>query len=205
MSLPQIVIIHDDWNERSPLVEELKEKYGEDNVKFIKNSQEGINYILQAPVRKTIVILDYNFKTGEPSGGEVFKKIREKSALIYVIIVTKSQYKNIDSNDLVEFVNNHALAIARPSDDYTKISALVDSAKDHLDVRADIILEEWINNKTDEERKQPYLALYDGKQYSLNDLLTNIRQQTKLGKTFTQDVLGLAIDLIMKKMTQKND
>jgi len=200
----QIVIIHDDWNENSPLVEEMKEKYGSENVTFIKHSQQGIDYLMKAPVRKTVVILDYNFKKGEPTGGTVFQKIREKSALIYVIIVTRSQYNSIAADDLVQFVNNHALAIARPSDDYTVISQLVETATHELALRADVILEEWISERPEDERTKPYLALYDGKVYSLNDILNNIRTQSELGINFTKNVLGLAVDLVMKKMGQKD-
>lgn len=202
MSLPQIVIIHDDWDENYPLIISLKEKYGEENVVFIKNSQAGIDYIVQTPTRKTIVILDYKFKTGEPTGGEVFKKIREKSALIYVIIVTKNQPRDIDPNDFVEFVNSHAIAIADSNKDYTHTLDLVATALKHLSYRADIILEEWILEKNEEERNKPYMATYNGKIYSLNEILQNIRQQTRFGEEFTNNVLGLAIDLVMKKQKE---
>jgi hypothetical protein len=109
MSEPTIVVIHDDWNEKHPVVVELKERFGDNNVIFINESQKGIDYLFKLPPRKTIVLLDYNFKTGEPSGGDVFRKIREKSSLIYVIIITKSQTKDIRAEDMLQFVNNHAV------------------------------------------------------------------------------------------------
>jgi hypothetical protein len=203
MSNPKIIVIHDDWTESTPIVVELKERFEDENVIFIRESQKGIEYILNyAPARKTIVLLDYNFKTGEPSGGEVFKKIRKKSSLIYVIIITKSQFKDIKTNDFVEFVNNHALAIANPGDGYTDIMKLVDVAKHQLDTRADIIIEEWINSKPMDIRDKPYLKLYDGKQYSLNQILENIRQQTDVGKEIEINILDLAISMVMQKFEQ---
>mgnify|MGYP003575390715 CR=1 FL=1 len=204
MTLPHIVIIHDDWNEKSPIVVHLKEKYGSDNVKFLKQSQQGIDYVMEAPMRKTIVLLDYNFKSGEPTGGEVFRKIREKSSLIYVIIVTKNQNKDINTDDFVEFINNNALAIARPSDGYSEITDLVEKAQHQLDVRADIIIEEWIASKPENERNTPYMTLSNGKVYSLNDMVDNIRNQTELGKEIERDILSLAIKLIMEKLSPDN-
>jgi hypothetical protein len=204
MVSPHIVIIHDDWNENYPLVLELREKYGDDNVKFLKHSQAGIDYLMQAPTQKTIVVLDYNFKTGEPTGGDVFKKIRQKSSLVYVIIVTKSRPKDISPDDFIEFVNNHALAIAQPSGDYTEISRLVEIAIQQLEMRADVILEEWIVEKSAEDREKPFMALADKRIYTLNEILENIRQKTPLGDEITKDILGLAIDLVLKKMNTGN-
>lgn len=204
MSNINIVIIHDDWNESTTAIVELKDIYGDQNVVLIKQSEKGIQYILDMPPRKTIVLLDYNFKTGEPTGGEVFRKIREKSSLIYIIIVTKSEFRDIKIDDFVEFVNNHALAIARPNHGYMDIINLVDVARHQLDVRVDVILEQWISEKSKEDLDKPYLTSYDGKQYSLGELLYNIRQQTKIGKEFEVNILKLAIELVMKKF-QKHD
>lgn len=205
MIQPQIIVIHDDWTETTPIIVELEEVYGKENVTFIKESQKGIEYISTAQTRKTIVVLDYNFKTGEPSGGDVFKKIREMSSLIYVIIVTKSQPKDIKPTDFIEFVNNHALAIANPSDGYSDIIKLVEKAEHELSVRADVIIEEWITGKSNDAREKPYLVVLDGKQYSLNEILENIRKQTKVGKEFERNILDLAIDLVMQKFDKKDD
>lgn len=201
---PHIVIIHDDWTIKTPTVQALIEEYGSDSVTFINESQKGIDFILENPSRKTIVLLDYGFKTGEPTGGEVFRRIREKSLLIYIIIITKNQNKDIDPDDFFEFVNNHALAIAKPSDVYTEILKLVDLAINQLQNRADVIIEEWINTKSEIERQKPYLALSDQRIYSLDELLVNIRKQTVIGKEITGSVLSLAIELVMKKLGQKD-
>lgn len=202
MTDPNIIVIHDDWNERHPVIIELKEKYGDENVKFINESQKGIDFLLNIPPRKTIVLLDYNFKTGEPSGGDVFRKIREKSSLVYVIIITKSQTKDIRADDMLQFVNNHALAIANPNDGYVDLIKLVDTAKHQLDMRADILIEEWISKKGSEDLDKPYLRLTDGNVYSLNEILSNIRMQTDLGKQIEANILGLSIDLVMNKFSK---
>jgi len=199
MHFPEIIVIHDDWTDNTPIIVELREIYGDTNVRFIKESQKGIDYMMSAQTRKTIVLLDYNFKSGEPSGGEVFKKIRERSSLIYVIIVTKSQPKDIRSWDFIEFVNNHALAIANPGDGYTEIIQLVDMARHKLDMRVDVILEEWISDKPVSERDSPYLKIFGAKQYSLNEILDNIRHETDIGKEIEKNILDLAISLVMEK------
>ena len=59
-----------------------------------------------------------------------------------------------------------------------------------------------INNKS---KERPYIITMDGKQYSLNDILKACRCQDELGLIFTQKLLRLTIDLLMRNKERFND
>lgn len=201
----KVVVIHDDLTEKDPLLVVLKEKYGQTNVLLLKKSQDGINYISENLSQKMIVILDLNFKPGEPSGIEVFQDIRSKTALVYVIIMTASDLNSINNEDLIKFINNDALAFEYSTSDYTKIVSLVDKAAHQLEVRVDSVLEEWIANQKPEDRDKTYLTTRDGKQYTLNNILSSIRHQEPLGQHLERNILKLAVDLLSRQKTSLDD
>src|SRR5690606_13001127 len=85
----KIVVIHDDMDDDYPLIVMLKDKYSDENVIFFKHSQEGLNYVLENLGKKMVVLLDKNFKDKDDiSGLKVFEKIREKTALVYIVLIS---------------------------------------------------------------------------------------------------------------------
>ena len=147
-----------------------------------------------------VILLDKNFYDGkEKSGIKVFEEIREKTALVYVILTSVSKLSEFDDDSLKSLINYDLFGFISFTSDYMEIVSLIRKAVDNLDLRIDAVIEEWISEKSDEERSKPYLAMYDAKVYSLNDLLLNIRKQTEFGKIVIKDILSLAIDLAMKK------
>ena len=201
----QIVVIHDDISELDPLIVELEIKYGKDNVKLIRKSQEGVDYVLNNLSKKMIVILDLNFKANEPTGVEVFEDIRKKTSLVYIIIWTASDLNNIHSEDLIKFINNDALAFEYSTADYTRMLELVEKAANQLDIRIDTILEEWICKQKQEEREKAFILMKGGKILSLNDILESIRQRTHDGVKMEKNILKLAVDLLARQKRELND
>lgn len=204
-SIPKIVVIHDDLTESDPLLVTLRDEFKDENVVLYKKSKEGLEYIIENISKKTIVILDLNFKAGEPSGVDVFEEIRKRTSLIYVIIMTASNLNNIDNKDLVKFINNDALAFFYSTADTKAIVELVKKSIYQMEVRVDSVIEEWIVKKPESERTQPFIQTQHGKTYTLNDILNGIREQSEIGKELEKNILKLAIDLLMRKKENLND
>lgn len=201
----EIIIIDDSFNIFDPLVIELRDKFPEANVSVFNNPIEGLDYIFKNLSKKIIVLLDYNFKTGEPKGHDILLKIREKTSLVYVIIMTAKQFSSIPHEELIDFVNNDALAVVQNTVEMNDILKLVSKAVHSLNSRVDCILEQWIYNHTDDEKKELYLTTTNGTQLTLEDILKEIRLQTEFGKKMERNILLLAIDLLTRGKKQLNN
>lgn len=199
MNTIKIVVIHDGLiPDVDPILIEMKTKFGTDQVIHFANSNEGLDYVLKNLDQKMIVLLDMNFSKGELSGIEVFKDIREKTALVYIILITADEVIKIKNEDLITLINHDAFALESVTADYTKIISLVQNAAHKLDARVDAVLEDWIAKQPPEKREKPYLTAADGNSYSLNDILKSIRQQTEIGKEMERNILKLAIELLTR-------
>ncbi|KAA6318472.1 hypothetical protein EZS27_031526 [termite gut metagenome] len=185
-----------------PLVVELRENFSEANVSVINNPEDGLNFVLSNLSKKIIVLLDYNFKTGQPKGHDILLKIREKTSLVYVIIMTAKQFSTISHEELVDFVNNDALAVVQNTVDTEEILKLVSNAAQQLSVRVDCVLEQWISNHSEDKQNEPYLTTTSGKTYTLKDILMEIRQQTKFGRKMERNIMMLAVDLLTRGKKQ---
>jgi hypothetical protein len=205
MNKTEIIIIDDNFDMFDPLVVELRENFPEANVSVINNPEEGLNFVLKNLSKKIIVLLDYNFKTGQPKGRDVLLKIREKTSLVYVILMTAKQFSTIPHEELVDFVNNDTLAVVQNTVDTSEILKIVSKAEQQLSVRVDCILEQWISNHSDDEQNEPYLTTTSGKTYTLKDILTEIRQQTEFGKDMERNIMMLAVDLLTRGKKQIDD
>ena len=166
----QIVVIHDELAETSPLIISLKDEFGDDNVILYKKSSVGLRYILENISKKTIVLLDWDLGTGEPNGTKVLEQIRDETSLIYVIIVS-AYFDKIPSKDYIKFINNDALAIISLTSDISEKINLIKKAQNQLNRRVDVVLEEWLSRLSPEERSKPYLTTKSGKTLTFIDIL----------------------------------
>ncbi|MBC7748369.1 MAG: hypothetical protein H7Z76_07310 [Methylotenera sp.] len=205
-TLTKIVVIHDGLIPKvDPLLVELQLKFGLDEVIHYENSNDGLDYVLNHLNQKMIVILDMNFSKGELTGLQVFKNIREKTALVYIILITADEVIKIKNEDLIFLINHDAFALEGVTSDYLKIISLVENASHKLDARVDAVLEDWITKQSEEKRAKPYLKTKDGKTYTLDNILESIRQQTAIGKQMERNILKLSVDLLTRQKTKLDD
>lgn len=205
MNNTEIVIIDDSFDMFDPLVIELKEHFPAANVTVKNNPDEGLRFVLANLSKKIIVLLDYNFKTGQPKGHDILLKIREATSLVYVIIMTAKQFSTIPHTELVDFVNNDALAVVQNTVDTAEILKLVSKAAQQLSVRVDCVLEQWISNHSEDEQNEPYLTTTTGETHTLKDILREIRQQSAIGQKMERNIMMLAVDLLTRGKKQVNN
>lgn len=203
---PKVIVIHDDIADDSPIMVMLKEKHGDENVLLIKHSQEGLDYVLANLGTKMIVLLDKNFYGNkEISGIRVFEKIREKTSLVYVILITVSKITELDDDELKMLINKDLFKFESFTSDYTTILSLVDEAIQNLNLRIDCVIEEWIMRHPEEARNKSLINFKDGRSYSMNEVLKSIREQTELGLSFEKSLLNLAIEIFSRQKLINND
>ena len=65
-------------------------------------------------------------------------------------------------------------------------------------------LSEWILAHSEEEQNKPYLSTA-GENYTLRDILTEVRNQTDLGRRIERGIILLAIELFARNKKLLND
>ena len=200
-----IIVIDDNLKETDPLLVQLKLTFKEAEIVLIRNAKDGLDYILNNLNNKMIVLLDYDMGANEPNGTEIFTRIREKTSLLYVIIITAKLIDEITHKELVTYINKDALAIIDKTVSLEEKIKVVQNAAHSLDVRVDSILEQWVIKHSKYEQDEPYMTTVSGKVYTLKEVLTEIRQGTDLGKSLERKILLLAIDLLTRGKKQIDD
>lgn len=193
-----IVVIHDDIKKYSVLITKLKESF--EKVEIIDDPHDGISYVVDHLAEKIIVVLDIDFGEDEINGYDVLKKIRERSYLVEVIILSA---RDLPNEGMLEHINQ---LFGLKAFDYVirgkpkwqdKLQESILRAKTEIENSIDSTIEDWIlKNKNDKDK--PVYITTNGDSYSLNDILNEIRLQTIIGKDFTRKMNSLTIDLLLR-------
>lgn len=191
----KILFLDDDQKLKEDSISwELKDKFGEDNVIHITSASEGLGFIKNNLESNLIVLLDIQFPKNEMDGHQLLSEIKDISQLIPVIL-----FSGVDENDesFSDFINNHAFGFISKTATSEEILTKIDEAVSHLKSSLDNTIEDWIIAK-EEDKDKPVYFTADGKSYSLNQILTEIRNQTEVGKAFSQRLNQLTIDLLLR-------
>ena len=187
-----IIIIDDDESLKDDdLLFELEQSYN--IVVLLSTPKAGVEYIEQHLSNKNIVVSDYRFADNE-TGRDVLIQIRELSQTMPVILWTANSDKITEIND---FINNHTFAIV-PKAPYSLLMDKIKQAEISLDNSIEGALEEWILMQK-AQGDIPYLLTIGGRDYTLNELLNEIRLNTEFGQKFVKDLNMLTIDLLLRR------
>ena len=193
-----IIVIDNDFQEDDPLIVKLRQSYN--NVHLFGNPEDGIGYIESNLNQKNIVLLDILFPSNEPDGHEILRKIRDISYLIPVIIWSGL----VESNETFsDFINLKTFKFIKKNTPFTDIISAIKEAELELETSLEGALEEWI--ELHGQRDEPILVTSSGKEYSLNDILKEVRMQTEFGAGFEKRLLKLTIDLLMRGKEKVDD
>lgn len=188
----QIIIIDDELLAHHPLIIKLQQYF--EIVKLYKKATEAIALIRKQLGEKMILILDMKL-SGNEEGYHVFSELRELSYQVPVIVWTGISKENGDFFDMIN------LKPYATRDKTTKIEEMVGLVREaDADIKYSLsnALEKWLKEQPG-NHDTPYLISTGGKEYSLNDILNEVRKDTPRGKEFTQDLVNLTIELMAKK------
>lgn len=186
-----ILIIDDDFPKDDPLVIKLEKIYQK---VIVLQPTEALDYIENNLNKSILVLLDVSMPH-HLNGHQVLEKIRQKSHLIPVIIFTAVHEEEETFSD---FINNRASGFISKDASSEDIIQLVNKVVVESENQIDNALEDWIEKQPDDKKNKPFISGPDGKMYSLNQLLTEIRLQTPFGKDMSGKIIKLTIDLLSR-------
>ena len=187
-----IVIIDDNITHETPPYDDLKNKFKK--IISFKKIKNGLIYLNNNLQEKKIVILDYQFPEDKDGGLKILKEIRKKSFLTPVILLTDGKI----SKDKYPKLINNKLDIYAKKGEGDDIEEKIFEAEKKLNNNVAVALEEWISVQEKEKREQPYTISASGEEYSLNEILTEVRKETDFGQNFIKDLNALTIHLLLK-------
>jgi DNA-binding NtrC family response regulator len=200
-SKTRIVIIDDDPRfKNDPFILEARELFEE--VIFFDDPNQGLNYIQDNLYNRMIVILDLAFPELLPNGHRILQLIRDRSFLIPVIIWSA---RDEDKEEFADLIKNRAFSFIKKTASSEEIINEIINAEESINLNIDVALEEWIGAHSKEQKEIPYILTAEGTKLNMNELLLEIRTQTKFGKHISKSILKLTIDLLARNKEKLND
>jgi DNA-binding NtrC family response regulator len=167
-----------------------------ENIIFEEKTSDALSYIKENLSNKIIILLDIAFSTNQMDGIKFLEELRSLSKIIPVIIWSGKD--NITEDEYKRIINDTTFAFLTKGVSSEEIVETLSKADDYLNSKVDSAIESWLENHSDEEKNKPFLATSDGRSYSMNDLLREIRMQTKFGQSLSMDINKLTLDLLFR-------
>lgn len=192
-SISKILVIDDILPPTDPLLFKLRMLY-KDAILF-SSKDDALSYLNEEHLsERNIIILDYKFDGQSYTGTHILEKIRKKSLLIPVILWTATQ-DNIEDYPVI--INEGIFSVVSQNNSellYEKIA----EADRQLNNSIEGAIEEWINIHPENEKNSIFLTSSSGEEYTLLDLLKEIRLQSPVGQKFEKSIVKLTIDRLMR-------
>ena len=180
-----IIVVDDTMGEKDPFIVELKLDYQKTaNVSYFTKVDDAMTFVDEHMSERMIIIMDCRFGSVW-QGVDAVIKLREKTSLVYVIMISANNVNQLSSNDIMSLINTENIFfikntdIAGAKEKINKIRAL-------WNVRFDCVLEQWLIRHPEDNGKEAFSEASTGKTYTWEDILVELRKQTPVGKSFEQ-------------------
>ena len=181
----KVVFIDDNLKKglREPFVNSIKKLRPEIEPSVFINPEEGLGFVLENLNSRMIVFVDCRFDGYGLQGINLLKQIREKTSLLYIVMMSANNLSQIAGVDLVEMINqDYIWFLDRNNSTVRDACKLIDSISALWDSRFDCVLEQWLIRHQEDKEKIVYSQ--NNTVYTWGQLLTEVRTQTEVGKDF---------------------
>ena len=174
----EIIIADDNMSSTDPFVRRLEKKYPNTDVKLFSEIQKCLDYIFDNLSQKMIVFLDCKFDVGL-QGIDALKQIREKTSLLYIVMMSANSPLQLPSDDIIEMINNKGIYFINNSE-MSKVEEIRERIKYNWNTDFDCVFEQWILQHENEADKT--FVFKGNEKYTLRMILNEIRLGTGFGK-----------------------
>ena len=196
-----IIIVDDNMKPTDAFIMWMKKKVLNAEVVSFRTVEEALSFIFEHLEEKMIIFLDCKFNMGL-QGVDGLMKIREKTSLISVVMMSANSLNQMENLELEAMINSDKLYFIK-NGDLKKAEKLVAEIRKKWVSELDCVLEQWVKNHNSEVRSKPYMVTSEGV-LSLNDVLVRIRMRTSLGLKLEKQILQVAVDSLTKNIKQND-
>lgn len=191
----KLIIIDDNFQVDDPAVETAKIELPNLTPVIYKTGQEFFDELERNStiLFQSIIVLDLSFGSDQMQGIDILKKIREISKLTPVIVFTGADEP---SQLIPEFINLDTNAYLTKTASSREFVEKIRICTEIIQNSVASALAEWLDAHPKSEKELPFIYNVNGKSYSLLQIYEELRQNTDVGKQFSNRLLRLTIDLI---------
>jgi hypothetical protein len=181
----KVVFIDDNLKKglREPFVNSIKKLRPEIDPSVFINPEAGLSFVLENMNNRMIVFLDCRFDGYGLQGINLLKQIREKTSLLYIVMMSANNLSQIAGVDIVEMINqDYIWFLDRNNSTVQDACKMIDDISALWDSRFDCVLEHWLIRHQEDKDKVVYNK--NNKVYTWGQLLNEVRNQTEVGRDF---------------------
>lgn len=168
-----------------PFVRTIADLNKDAEVAVFTNPEEGLSYILGHLNTRMIVFLDCKLDGYKLQGIDVLSSIREKTSLLYVVMMSANNLAQMHASSIIRMINEEYICFFDRNNNLPEDACrVIEKIKQLWNVRFDCVLENWLARHVADAQK--VVLKKDGRGYTWNDILQELRNQTKLGKSFEE-------------------
>lgn len=180
-----IIVVDDTMGEKDPFIVELKLDYQKTaNVSYFTKVDDAMTFVDEHMSERMIIIMDCRFGSVW-QGVDAVMKLREKTSLVYVIMMSANNVNQLSCNDIMSLINTDNIYFIKNTD-IAGAKEKIDKIQSLWKVRFDCVLEQWLIRHPELSDKEAYSEASSGKTYTWSDILVELRLQTSVAKLFEQ-------------------
>ena len=165
-----IIVVDDTMGERDPFIVELKLDYQKTaNVSYFTKVDDALTFVDEHMSERMIIIMDCRFGSVW-QGVDAVMKLREKTSLVYVIMISANNVNQLSSNDIMSLSNTDNIYFIKNTD-IAGAKEKIDKIQSLWKVRFDCVLEQWLIRHPELNDKEAYSEASSGKTYTWSDVL----------------------------------
>lgn len=182
-----LVFIDDNMKDgtNDAFVRAIGKKLSDAELAVFTDPDEGLKFIMEHLNSQMIAFIDCKFDGFAKQGTDLLKDIRKKTSLLYIVMMSANNLKQIEGIDIAAMINEDFIWFYdRNNGSVEGACTLIQQITQYWSSRFDCVLERWLVRHPDDKDKVVYSR--NKTDYSWGQLLNEVRMQTEVGKDFAR-------------------
>lgn len=184
----KLVFIDDNMKD-GPLdafVRAIGKKIPEAVVSVFMDPDDGLKFIMDNLNSQLIAFIDCKFDGYTRQGIDILKEIRKKTSLLYIVMMSANNLKQIEGIDIATMINEDFIWFYdRNNGSVEDACCLIRHITQYWSSRFDCVLERWLIRHPEDMQKIAFTQV-SGESYTWGQILSELRLQTEVGRLFEQ-------------------
>ena len=184
----KLVFIDDNMRDgiSDAFVRAIGKKIPEAVVSVFTNPDDGLKFIMANMNSQLIAFIDCKFDGYVRQGIDILKEIRKKTSLLYIVMMSANNLKQIEGADIVSMINEDFIWFYDRNNGSVKDAcSLIQHITQYWSSRFDCVLERWLLRHPEDLQKIAFTQV-SGESYTWKQILSELRLQTEVGRLFEQ-------------------
>lgn len=197
----KLVFIDDNMHDgiSDAFVRAIGKKINDAEISVFTDPDKGLKFIMDNLNSQLIAFVDCKFDGYSSQGIDILKAIRKKTSLLYIVMMSANNLRQIDGLDIVTMINEDFIWFYdRNNGSVEDACKLINKIIKYWSSRFDCVLERWLIRHPEDQNRIAFKQV-SGKTYTWEQILYELRLQTDIGRLFEQMINEFYIYQLNKK------